>query len=212
MGFLSFIFIVFLILYLISISTSSSSRHRTFNSPVLNARELPTWGGRSSFSYSGSVKKGTIIIYGSGYRTYVSATQYAKLLKHFQGCTVSIGTSRTTPPRDSVGEWLQLNVTRTAIASYVGPILIREGYAEKVGSSEISFLMDSNETSDEAVDDFDKATEHYNELGRGKFHGLSELREHLLDQIAEKLNTSRGESSEKLDQAKKRKSKEEGSR
>ena len=51
-----------------------------------------------------------------------------------------IGTSRTDPPRNSVGEWLQLNVTRTALASYVGPILITEGYAEKAGGSKIRFL------------------------------------------------------------------------
>ena len=190
MGFLFFIFIVFLVLFLCSVlkSTNPSSRHRRFNGQVLNVRRLPTWDGRSSFSYSGSVKQGTWIIYGNGYRTYVAAFQYAKLLKHFQGRTVSIGTSRDAAPSDSVGKWLQKNVSHgVAIASYVGPILIDKGYAEKE-ESEIRFLMDGDETVDEAVDEFNKATEHYNELGRGKFYGLSEHREDLLDQIEEKLN------------------------
>ena len=45
---------------------------------------------------------------------------------------MNIGTSRDSAPKGSIGEWLQANVTKTAIASYVGPILINEGFAEKV--------------------------------------------------------------------------------
>lgn len=69
----------------------------------------------------------------------VTAEQYTRLLHHFRGRTVSIGTSRDNPPIGSVGRWLQGNVTRTAIASYVGPILVAEGYAEKIGS-DIRFI------------------------------------------------------------------------
>ena len=36
------------------------------------------------------------------------------------------------PPCESVGKWLQDNVTRTAIASYVAPILVEERYAKQV--------------------------------------------------------------------------------
>ena len=36
------------------------------------------------------------------------------------------------PPCESVGKWLQDKVTRTAMASYVAPILVEEGYAEQV--------------------------------------------------------------------------------
>ncbi len=102
---------------------------------------LKTWKEKSTFGYTGSVKEGTEIAYGrKPYPKSISATQYAKLLNHFRSHTVDIGTSRTDPPRNSVGEWLQLNVTRTALASYVGPILITEGYAEKAGGSKIRFL------------------------------------------------------------------------
>ena len=94
---------------------------------------LPTWAGRSGFEYSGSVQAGTEILYGKKpYRQRITVAQYRGLLTHFKGATVGIGTSRTSPTPGSVGEWLQANVTKTAIASYVGPILLEEGYAKRV--------------------------------------------------------------------------------
>jgi hypothetical protein len=61
------------------------------------------------------------------------------LLGHFGGCTVDIGTSRDNPTEGSVGEWLQTHVCKTAIASYVGAILVEEGYARRVCGSKICF-------------------------------------------------------------------------
>lgn len=102
---------------------------------------LPTWKEKSTFRYTGSVENGTKIFYGKEGKVFISATQYAKLLNHFRGHTVDIGTSRDNRPRGSVGEWLQQSkVTKPAIASYVGPILITERYAEKAGGSKIRFL------------------------------------------------------------------------
>ncbi len=100
-------------------------------------KELKTWGGKSSFKYSGSVKEGTKIFFGSGHTVNISAEKYLQLLNHFSGRTVKIGTSRTTRCGDSVGQWLVENVTKTAIASYIGAILIEEGYAEKISGPEI---------------------------------------------------------------------------
>jgi hypothetical protein len=102
-------------------------------------KTLRTWAGRSTFKYSGCVRDGTTIIYGKGHRIRLTAEQYRALINHFQGLTVQAGTSRTDPPRDSVGKWLQENVTRTAIASYVCPILIEKGFAERCGGPEIRF-------------------------------------------------------------------------
>jgi hypothetical protein len=101
---------------------------------------LPTWAERSKFSYSGSVTHGTKITYGEGFSVTVSVSEYSALLKHFRGKTVDIGISRTDPPPGSVGEWLQSQVTKTGIASYVGPILIAEGYAERAGGTRIKFI------------------------------------------------------------------------
>lgn len=102
---------------------------------------LPTWADRSSFEYIGSVAKGTRITYGRGFTVTVTPSQYRDLLDHFGGSVVKIGTSRTDPPPGSVGEWLQANVTRAAIASYVGAILVHEGYAEKAGGPLIRFVL-----------------------------------------------------------------------
>lgn len=104
-------------------------------------RTLPTWAHLSKFMYSGSLKEGVTIKCGKAFRftQRIKAKQFRHLLDCFRGRTVSIGTSRTTPPPGSVGEWLQANVTKTAIASYVGPILIKENYATKVRRSMIRF-------------------------------------------------------------------------
>ena len=103
-------------------------------------KTLPTWAGRSQFKYSGSVSQGTKITFGSGFSVTIKADQYSDLLSHFKGKTVDIGTIFTNPPRGSLGEWLQQNVTKTAIASYIGPILIYEKYAVKIGGSQIKFI------------------------------------------------------------------------
>ena len=94
-------------------------------------KKLPTWAGRSEFEYEGSVATGTTIYYGSCSSTRVSVNQYSALLQHFKAQSPNIGTSRDQAPMGSVGAWLQKNVTPTAIASYVGAILIHEGYATK---------------------------------------------------------------------------------
>jgi len=95
-------------------------------------KSLQTWSGISNFKYEGSVAEGTIIYYGKKPGIIkVSSGQFSQLLHHFKGESVKIGTSRDNTPKDSVGEWLQENITKTAIASYVGPILVDEGYATK---------------------------------------------------------------------------------
>ena len=107
---------------------------------------LPTWGGRSQFRYEGSVVTGTDIYYGKGrngkgWKIRIGANQYSALRRHFRNRgNIPIGTSRTNPPSGSLGVWLQVNVTRTAIASYVGPILVHEGYAEREGRHDIRII------------------------------------------------------------------------
>ena len=102
---------------------------------------LPTWACRSEFRYGGSVKEGVTIRYGNGFSLtqHITAQQFRDLLGYFRRRTVNIGTSRTNPPPGSVGEWLQTNGTKIAMASYVGPILINENYATKVEGPMIKF-------------------------------------------------------------------------
>jgi hypothetical protein len=94
-------------------------------------KKLSTWAGRSEFEYDESVATGTTIYYGSNSSTLVSADQYSALLQRFIGQAPNIGTSRDQAPKGSMGDWLQQNATRTAIALYVGVILIDDEYATK---------------------------------------------------------------------------------
>jgi hypothetical protein len=78
------------------------------------------------------VIEGTRIIYGTEpYECFFQANDYEDLLEHFEGKTVKCGTSRTNPPQGSLGKWLQTNVCKTALASYVAPVLMKELYAKK---------------------------------------------------------------------------------
>jgi hypothetical protein len=98
-------------------------------------KELKTWGGGSTFSYKGNVATGTEITFGES-NTVVRITkeQFEQLLTAFRGKSVKAGTSRDMAPAGSLGHWLQQNITPRATASYVGAILVDEGYAEKEGS------------------------------------------------------------------------------
>lgn len=95
-------------------------------------KKLETWGGRSSFTYEGSVKDGTKIVFKSGVVLKISTEEYKKILNYFKGKTVNIGTSRTVPPEGSLGKWIELNLSKTGTTSYIGSILINEGYASRV--------------------------------------------------------------------------------
>src|SRR5205807_8699527 len=101
-------------------------------------RRMQTWSGRSRFECDGFVGQNLDLYYGSGFKhtLTVSALDVGRLLATFAGKDVPLGTNRTTPPSGSVGAWLQSNVTKTAIASYLGPILIADGRATRGSASD----------------------------------------------------------------------------
>ncbi len=94
---------------------------------------LKTWGGHSTFEYEGSLDSGITLYYGREYANSlpISGKKLRQGLSAFAGREVPIGTSRTNAPESSLGRWLQDNVTNTAIASYIGPLVIELGYAER---------------------------------------------------------------------------------
>ena len=104
-------------------------------------KKMSTWAKRTSFYYYGSVKRGTLIHFGKDYKYFLEITEeeYSKLLKHFHGLTVGIGTSKDNPAKGTLGEWVKDNIARNALPSYIGPILIKEKYAKKKGKTEIRF-------------------------------------------------------------------------
>ena len=95
-------------------------------------KELTTWAEKSTFYYSGSVKAGVQIFYGTQNASQrISKEQFNEMLQQFKGRTVPIGTSRDDRPPESLGYWLEKHICKTAIASYVGAILVDEGFAHR---------------------------------------------------------------------------------
>lgn len=91
---------------------------------------LKTKAQGAVFSYEITARDDLRIRFGKTGRATVSAAQYARLLRQFRGRVVAAGTSRDGPPAGSLGQWLQENVTKTAIASYMAAILVHEGRAQ----------------------------------------------------------------------------------
>ena len=99
---------------------------------------LDAWGKHGRFSYSGDLERGTRILAGRNRQFVVPAEAYADLLARFAGKTVPIGASRR-PARGSLGSWLRAHLGIELAVVYVGPILVREGAAERVSESELRF-------------------------------------------------------------------------
>jgi hypothetical protein len=96
---------------------------------------LPTWSGRRNFRYSGSVQTGVTIEFGTDFQNIgqFSSDELRRLIEHFKGKEVPLGTQHTSSPiKGSVAEWIRNNINRNRImTSYLGPIFVSEGYAEK---------------------------------------------------------------------------------
>jgi hypothetical protein len=106
------------------------------------SKVLPTWGGGDErFEYSGSVSSGTTIRYGEGFQwaATISGADYARILQRYSGRELQIGTSKDKPPVGSVGEWVKANVNRSGLMSYIGAILVAEGFAVKPKRGWIQF-------------------------------------------------------------------------
>ena len=94
----------------------------------------------SVFSYTGSVKNGTIIIFGTNNsKEEIKADVYSNLLEHFRGSTVMAGTSHTIKKdnnlRESIGYWLYVDengskLSGRVVTSYICSILNHEGFCK----------------------------------------------------------------------------------
>lgn len=99
---------------------------------------LDAWGKHGRFSYQGGIERGTRIVYGRNKQFVVPAETYAELLSHFAGKEVAIGASRR-PARGSLGSWLRAHGGVELAVVYVGPILVREGVAERLDEATLRF-------------------------------------------------------------------------
>ena len=98
-------------------------------------KTIPTWGQRSKFQYEGSVATGTKIHGRNAPVISITKEYYADILKHFACKTVKSGTPFDLPPEGSLGWYMmEQKMTRSSYVTYVGAILVEEGYAKKIGS------------------------------------------------------------------------------
>lgn len=102
-------------------------------------RAMESWGHHGRFSYQGNLGSGLKIILGVDRSFVVSPGVLSSLLAHFAGRVVPIGASRN-PARDSLGAWLRSRVDAPLAAAYVGPILVKEGVAERDGKDALRFF------------------------------------------------------------------------
>jgi len=95
-------------------------------------KELYTLSRKEPFYYEGSVGTDTTVLFGEDGKAKVriKARIWQALLDEFSGDVAPLGRSPRSPSPGSLGEWLLKKTRRRGLASYVGPILIHEGYAE----------------------------------------------------------------------------------
>lgn len=123
--------------------------------PRVGKRECETFAGRKKFSYSGSVDTGTKVWVGTAMQSPLKFTkeQWDALLDAFRGKTIPAGLSFDKPEAGSMGEWIKANwQTKMGPATYVGGILISEGYAERPGPGKIRFFGSRRESSAPAAE------------------------------------------------------------
>lgn len=109
---------------------STGTHHGTQGSTVATTT-CKTIAQGIHFSYSGNPSVGTDISIGkSKGHVRVTSNEYLSLRNHFTTQQVAIGSSRTSPPAGSLGEWLIRNLPgRPVITSYVAAILVDAGWA-----------------------------------------------------------------------------------
>ena len=100
-----------------------------------------TFGGGAEFRCRGTTDTGTVIRYGKDeLELVVTQADYSKIWERFRGRDVKVGTSQS-PPQDSLGAFLISEITHVGAASYVGQLLVEDGYAWKPRRGWISFYF-----------------------------------------------------------------------
>ncbi len=96
-------------------------------------KKVKTLSGKVEFKYSGSVPMGTLIMFGKGSSAFFSRSDYQDLTNHFYGKNVSIGASHSKPKAGTIDRFIQ-DKGFPSLASYIAPILIKEGFAIEGGA------------------------------------------------------------------------------
>ena len=107
-----------------------------------------TVGGGAEFRYRGSTDTVTVIRYSAeDLELRLTSADYSRIWERFRGREVKVGTSQS-PPNDSLGAFLRDEITHCGAASYVGRILLDEGYAWKPRRGWIAFFNERKESKE----------------------------------------------------------------
>jgi hypothetical protein len=96
--------------------------------PIIDSR-LPTFGGRTTFSAELYSNGDIRLRYGAHGTKLVEREVFEKISDQFEGTAIHL-TSQSGP---SLNAWLLEHFSRTRLASYVGAVLIQQGYAVREG-------------------------------------------------------------------------------
>lgn len=115
---------------------AKSIKDRTSDS---NYIELKTWGGRSNFKYKGNINTGIELIFGNNNRFFIRPEKISKLLEELKGKTIQVGSAFKDPKKDTLEYWLQNNVTKTSISTYLASVLVNEKIVQKNNDNNLLF-------------------------------------------------------------------------
>ena len=93
---------------------------------------LITRAREKDFSYERTLDEDILIEFGEGNEITITAQEYEHMIRAFSGKVVKLGPAHGNPKPGTVEEWVSQNITKTGIASYLGPILVHERRAEWV--------------------------------------------------------------------------------
>ncbi len=134
------------------VGTARTEQRSTSPAPAGDARkEIPTFGGQASFTYTGAVTDGTTIWPSkkAKYKLSFDTTQWALLLDTFRGKEIRAGLNFAKPEPGSLGAWIKEHWnTKMGPAAYVGGILIAEGYADRPRPGWIRVFAQEQNTQD----------------------------------------------------------------
>lgn len=121
------------------IMSGRSKKSHVWQNSGMPSAIMRTWTGAKEFKYSGQIGEGLKIHCGKGFsRLYtMTASELREALTEFSGREVKIGTHRTAPPDGSIGDWMRRKFRKGGIMSYLGPILIEEGWASRGSEADL---------------------------------------------------------------------------
>lgn len=93
--------------------------------------EHPTWTGRSTFRAEFGADGSVLLRYGQKAQESVEKAELDQLVAYFPGALASA--------KDVQNQLEECEITDTRLSSYLCPILVRLGYAEREGDRQLRF-------------------------------------------------------------------------